>query len=224
MGIQLRNITKSYNKKLVLDIENFRFRSNKIYCITGPNGVGKTTLLRVIGGLENLDSGDIFYDGRKVYSKETNRKITLVSQSPYLLNTTVYENLRYGMKVRGIPNNIIENKVENVIKKLDILELKNKNANTLSGGEKQKVALGRAILLDTDILLLDEPTSSVDFESTIKMERMIKKYSENLNKIVLIVTHNFDLVKRISDDVLIMNKGKLRGKDRFESLKNIVAV
>lgn len=209
MTIHLDNIIKMYNNKKVLDIKKLVFMENIIYGIVGENGAGKTTLLRLLAGLEKSENGKIKYLKNDLNSFINNKEITLVSQKPYLLNTSVYNNLVFGMKIRKISKENISIKINEIINILSLEKLIKKNAKVLSEGEVQRVALARAILLEPKILLLDEPTSSLDSNYTFIFEQIIKNYNNN-NKIIIIVAHDLELINRLCDEVILLEDGKIK--------------
>lgn len=208
MKISLNNIKKYYDKKLVLDIDKLEIHKGKITGITGPNGSGKSTLLNIIAGLDEDYLGTVFYD-QKVMSKKPYDKMTLVTQKPYLFRRKVYYNIEYPLKVRGINKAEIKKRVNRVIDRLEINELKDKKAHLLSGGESQKVSLARALVFEPELLLLDEPTSNIDPESIKILEREIVMFNKETGATIIIVTHNLEQTNRICDNIIYLEKGRV---------------
>lgn len=208
MKVSLNNIKKYYDEKLVLDIEKLEIEKGKITGIIGPNGSGKSTLLHIIAGLDEKYSGTIEYDqqviGQKLYSK-----MTLVSQKPYLFRRKVYENIEYPLKIRQVNKIDMKKRVNKVINRLELEELKEKKANLLSGGESQKVSLARALVFEPELLLLDEPTSNIDPESIKILEREILRFNKETGATVIIVTHNLEQSDRICANIIYLEKGRV---------------
>lgn len=208
MEIMIRNLTKDYGDRTVLNIDSLLFENNKFYGIIGPNGAGKSTLLRIISGLEQYSAGDIWYDKCELHEK-LYKDITYMSQRHYLMRTTVFHNIAYPLKLRKVPKNIIERKVNQIMQELQLEALKDQLATKLSGGESQRVALARALVFEPKLLLLDEPTANIDPEAMKLIENMIlKRHSDKIGTTIM-VTHNIGQAKRLCDEILMINQGKL---------------
>ena len=207
MDINITNLLKKYHDKAVVDIDHTQFSSGTIYGITGDNGAGKTTLLKIIAGLEHYDAGEILYSGAPL-EQGMMKKITYLSQTPYLMRTSVYENIVYPLKIRNVDPMTIQKKVADIMDELQITELKNQLATQLSGGESQKVALARALVFDPEVLLLDEPTASIDPATIEMIEEAITKRNIRQKMTVIMISHNMDQVKRMCDEIVYMKKGK----------------
>ena len=208
MRIGLENIVKKYNEKIILGIGDLTIEEGKITGITGPNGSGKSTLLNIVGGIDKEYSGNVLYDGHSL-NREIERNMTYVFQKPYLFRRKVYENIAYPLKLRGVNKQEIQIKVRKVIENLEIEELAEKKAHLLSGGESQKVVLARALVFNPKLLLLDEPTSNIDPESIKIMEREIVRFNKDTNSTVIIVTHNLSQAKRICDNIIYLQGGRV---------------
>jgi tungstate transport system ATP-binding protein len=197
---------KDYGNARILDIENLEFNEG-IYVILGSNGSGKSTLLNCISGLNRLSSGEILYDNKE-FSSTIRNSISLLVQKPYLFRKSSYENIISGLKFKKINKENIDLRLNNYLHYFNVESLLNKKSHWLSGGERAKIALLRTAVLETDITMLDEPTSAMDIESSIKAERLIKDMADN-NRTVIIVTHDVYQAKRIADYVIFMDKGKI---------------
>jgi tungstate transport system ATP-binding protein len=206
MKIEVMNAVKEYNGSKVLDVENIKFEKGHIYAILGLNGSGKSTLLHCIAGVCNLTKGQITYNGKNFISEKNN--ISFMMQYPFLFNCSAKENIIMGLKFRKVCKKNIELKFKDYAKCLDIDEIINKNGKKLSGGESSKVAMLRTVIQETEVVILDEPTASMDIESTIKAENLIKNIMDD-KKIIIIVTHDLYQAERISDYVIFMDKGKV---------------
>lgn len=201
MEIKIENLKKLYGEKEILNIDNMEIEKGKITSIIGPNGSGKTTLLTIIGGLDLDYSGTVLYDG-KILNKVIGKDMTSVFQKPYLLCRTVYENIEYPLKIRGIDKKKRRKEVMGIIDRLKINDLKDKRADRLSGGESQKVAFARAVVFKPKLLLLDEPTSNIDIKSIKVLEEEIIRFNRETKATVLIVTHSMEQNDRLGQRVV----------------------
>ncbi|MGB4439890.1 MAG: ATP-binding cassette domain-containing protein [Sedimentibacter sp.] len=217
MNVTLENAVKDYGSSRVLDIEKLEFKKG-IYVILGSNGSGKSTLINCIASLNNLSYGNIYYDGKKFnnYSRDL---ISILVQKPYLFNITSYENIISGLKFKKVNKEEINLRVEKYMHYFEVDALLNKKAHWLSGGERAKIALLRTAVLETEITMLDEPTASMDIESSIKAENLIKQLSFG-GRTVIIVTHDVFQAKRIADYVIFMDKGKIIEMGNKENVLN----
>lgn len=215
MEISLKNVTKKYDERTVLDILDLSIDCSGITAIIGPNGSGKTTMASIIAGLTGATSGEIFYDGKdKIPSKE----ITLVFQKPYLISSSVEMNINYPMKLRGWDPSDIRKRTDELLNELGLSELRTQKTWKLSGGESQKVALARALSFNPRLLILDEPTANVDPATTAEIERILKKTASENGTNIILVTHNLAQAKRVSDKTIFMNKGMIVEQGRTENI------
>jgi tungstate transport system ATP-binding protein len=204
--VKVENAVKDYGSSRVLDIENIEFKKG-IYVILGSNGSGKSTLISCIAGLNELSSGNIFYDGKNMDFAMRN-SICIQVQKPYLFNKTSYENIISGLKFKKSGKEEIENRFNKYKNYFEIEELLCKKSWWLSGGERAKIALLRTAVLETEITLLDEPTAAMDIESSMRAENLIKHMAKD-NRTVILVTHDVYQAKRIADHVIFMDKGRI---------------
>ncbi|MGC9517605.1 MAG: ABC transporter ATP-binding protein [Methanomicrobiales archaeon] len=209
--VELNRISKNYQGKEVLKDINLTVPKGMNLGLIGPTGCGKTTLLRLIDLLEKPSSGDIIFNGKKVNDSskkekmDIRRKIGMVFQKPVVFRGSVYENVIYGLKVRGHDIELLENNINRTLEFLGLKGYEKRNASSLSGGETQRVALARALITEPELLLLDEPTANLDPISTEKIEKII---SDLRKKDVTIIMATHDLVQgqRLSDEIAILNK------------------
>ncbi len=206
MDIRFEALKKTYGGKTVLDISEGRIRHGSMTALIGPNGAGKSTLLNITAGLLEADEGKILYDGKTVFP---GKEVTMVFQSPYLLSTSVYNNIAYPLRIRGKKEEDIERRAEELMGELGLTNLRKQKAWKLSGGEKQKVALARALSFKPGILLLDEPTANIDPHTTAEIERILFSIRNRQDITIVIVTHNLAQARRISDDVIMLHEGKI---------------
>jgi tungstate transport system ATP-binding protein len=211
MEIRIQNLNKEYEGHRVVDIDSLTVRQGELLGIIGPNGAGKSTLLRMIGGLETPTQGEISYNG-KAYCSEISQKMTMVFQKPYLLRTTVFQNVAYPLKIRKKNKKFIQEEVHRILDEMGLTAQKYQKSWTLSGGEAQKVALARALILKPSLLILDEPTANIDPSSIAVMEKMIKKINEEEGTTVIIVTHNLQQARRLCKEIAFMYRGKIKEK------------
>lgn len=208
MDIALHNILKKYGNKSVLDIEHLALKSGLVTGIIGPNGSGKSTLMKIIAGLDKDFTGTLHISGGEAH-QEIYKQMTLVFQKPYLINTDVYNNIAYPLKLRNKSKAEIQSRVQQVVELLQLEELVHQNARTLSGGEMQKAALARAMVFEPKLLLLDEPTANIDPQTMLIMENAIRYINQSCNTTVLLVTHNIGQLQRLCKEAIFMYEGKV---------------
>ncbi|GAB6087090.1 ABC transporter ATP-binding protein [Alkaliphilus crotonatoxidans] len=208
MELRIENITKSYENKPVLNIESLKIPQGSFLGIIGPNGAGKSTLVKIMAGIEAATSGDIYYDGQPLHSSLM-KQMTLIFQKPYLLRTSVFQNIAYPLILRGFTKNEINKRVKELIDQMEINHIKNQKAWTLSGGEAQKVALARGLVFHPKLLILDEFTANIDPASMLVMENNIKEYYKAQSPTIIMVTHNIQQAKRLCSEIAFMNHGTI---------------
>jgi len=227
LRLTVSNISKNYNGKPVLRDCSFSFDSSGIYVLMGPNGSGKSTFLRICALLECPDSGEVnFSSGSNIVRKDTElrRRISLVLPKIGLFNTTVFKNVAYGLKIRGMKKKEIEEKANMALELVGLIHKKNHTALTLSSGETQRLGIARAMVIEPEILFLDEPTASLDPHSTTIIEEAITKLKGNNRLTIIMVTHNIFQAQRLADMVLFMYDGRIvdhgPNKEFFEKPKD----
>lgn len=208
--IKLRNISKFYGRVKALERINLEIERGEIFAVIGNSGAGKTTLLRIIAMLEKPSEGEYYYDGVKVEGNEENlrKRITMVFQKPIMFNTSVYNNIAYGLRIRGYKKGEIEKRVREVLKLVNLEGYEKFNAKRLSGGEQQRVAIARAIAIKPEVLLLDEPTANLDPANVMLIEKVIRDVA-NEGTTVIIATHNLFQAKRLSDRTAHLHNGRI---------------
>lgn len=213
--IKIKEIQKSYNRKIVLDINYLSFREGGIYTLVGPNGSGKTTLLNILSLLVKPDRGKIFYFNQEVNwalndkLREFRRQMTLVEQIPYLFNTTVWNNLAFGLRIRKVSSQMRKERINRALNLVGLSDFRLRKVNQLSGGEIKRVAIARALVLEPKILFLDEPTASIDQRYIDITERIIKRINKELRTTVLITTHDLSQAYRLGQEVISLVEGKI---------------
>lgn len=210
-SIEIKNFSKLYSNKKVIDNLNLNVKSGAFFTILGPSGCGKTTLLKSIAGIIDDYSGEIIVDGKSIISTPIeNRNITFVFQDHLLFpNMTVFDNVAFGLTIKKIDKAKLYEKVNKILELLEIAESKYKYPHELSGGQKQRVSIARALAVDPNILLMDEPFSSLDINLRYTMRSLIKTLHKTLNLTIVFVTHDKDEALILSDTIAIMDKGKI---------------
>ncbi|HEA46964.1 MAG TPA: phosphate ABC transporter ATP-binding protein [bacterium] len=211
-AIRTHDLSKEYNGEAILKKINLQLERGRIHAIIGPSGVGKSVLLRLLNLLEEPTSGEIHFDGRALKENdrlELQRRMTLVFQKPVLFNTSVYENVAYGLKVRKENRRSILEKVRKALEVVDLKNYEHKRARNLSGGEKQRVAIAQAMVLEPEILFLDEPTSDLDPRNVAIIEELIKYINEEFKITVVIATHNMFQAKRLAHEATFLFGGRI---------------
>ncbi|MBI4684276.1 MAG: ATP-binding cassette domain-containing protein [Nitrospirae bacterium] len=211
LSLKIENVWKSYNREPVLKGCTYSFDKGGIYALMGQNGSGKSTLLRICSMIEKPDKGIVSYiSAGNVLEQDISlkRKITLVLPTVGVFNDSVYRNVAYGLKIRGIPYKEIRERVCNILELVKLTHKKDQHALTLSSGETQRVGIARALIIKPEMLFLDEPTASVDTANTKIIEDVIPEMKSRGITIIL-TTHDQLQAKRLADQLLIVKDGKL---------------
>ncbi|WP_428911104.1 ATP-binding cassette domain-containing protein [Niallia sp. Krafla_26] len=212
--IRLEGIEYSVPGKKILSIPHLSIDKGATYGIMGPNGAGKSTLLKMLSLLEPPTKGDLYFQGEKISKKqvslEQRRKIAIALQQSLLLNTSVYQNIALGLKIRKVPKQEIKNKVEYWLDTFNISHLINKHAYQLSGGEAQRVNLARAMILEPEILCLDEPFSALDFPTKMKLIQDFKLILESTGTTAIFVSHDLLEIKSLTHQLFLIMNGELK--------------
>ncbi|HBJ54100.1 amino acid ABC transporter ATP-binding protein [Streptococcus anginosus] len=203
--LELKNISKRFGEKQIISDLNLKVPEKQILAIVGPSGGGKTTLLRMLAGLETIDSGDIIYNGEELPLDELEKRNLLgfVFQDFQLFpHLTVLENLTLSpIKTKNVAKEDAEKKAISLLTRLGLAEHVNAYPYSLSGGQKQRVALARAMMIDPEIIGYDEPTSALDPELRLEVEKLILQNRE-LGMTQIVVTHDLQFAKNIADTIL----------------------
>lgn len=204
---QLRDIQHRYGDRTVLDLPALDIQRGENLAIVGPSGSGKSTLLRLLQFLEAPTNGSITFDGFIIDGRvalDTRRRIATVFQQPALLNRSVYDNVAYGLRLRGQRD--ANERIMAALDRVGLREYARSRARTLSGGEAQRVALARALVLQPEALLLDEPTANLDPYNVSVIEDLIRSHGAMT---MVLVTHNIFQAKRLADRVGLLLGGRL---------------
>jgi tungstate transport system ATP-binding protein len=209
---RLQNVSKEYEGRRVLQVENLKIERGEVFAMVGPSGAGKSTLLRLLNFLEPPSSGrirflDVEFTANQPMSLKYRRRVTTVFQRPTLLNRSVQANVGYGLKLRGLRHS--EDKIEKALEQVGLQHLDRQRARTLSGGEAQRVALARAIVLQPDVLLLDEPTANLDPYNVGLIEEIVTNLNREQGTTLVLVTHNVFQAKRLAHRVALMLESQI---------------
>ncbi|EKQ51218.1 MAG: ABC-type spermidine/putrescine transport system, ATPase component [Methanobacterium sp. Maddingley MBC34] len=209
--LEIQNLSKKYDGKKVLEDINLYLKKGTTLGLIGPTGCGKTTLIRIIDLIEKPSSGKIIFNGLEIPKNKTDqlnirRKMGMVYQKPIVFKGTVYDNICYGLKIRGEKKEEYQDKIKDLLESLGLGGYEKRDASTLSGGETQRMALARALISDPELLLLDEPTANLDPQSTEKIENFLEKLRDEGETTVIIATHNLIQGQHLSDEIAILNK------------------
>ena len=211
--IEVKNIKKICREKKILDIDNFVVLKNKFNFIVGGNGSGKTSLLNILSLVDQDYKGQLYYKGKKIdktaENLELRRKFSVIWQDPYLYRGDVFYNIALPLKLRNYKSKIIENKVKEISEKIEIKKLLNQSAFTLSGGEKQKVSIARALITEPEILFVDEATTNLDEESI----QFFNSHFADLvtdEMTVVMVSHDRRQIKLLADYITLLHKGEVK--------------
>ena len=210
---RLDSIRKCYGSNVALDIEELTIAEGRLYTLTGANGAGKSTLLNILAFLSPPTSGEIHYAGKRVSwdpgsMEEYRRKVTLLHQSPYLFGGTVNDNVAFGLKARGIHGEARERRVDKALDDVGLQGFRDRKARELSGGEAQRVAMARALVLEPEVLLLDEPLANIDRGTAGLLETVIASLPARGTTVVLI-THDPEQPGRLNGESILLEEGKV---------------
>jgi tungstate transport system ATP-binding protein len=210
--LALRDILVRYGDKNALKVPRLEINSGEVLALLGPNGAGKTTLLKVMGLLQLPNAGEVYFNGAKAGASNAlaiRRRIAMVFQEPLLLNASVYQNAALGLKLRGFPSRKIETRLRPWLERLGIAHLSARSSRSLSGGEAQRTSLARALALEPELLLLDEPFSALDPTSREALLRDFQRIMKDTGITTIFVTHDRDEAFTLAARVGVMENGHL---------------
>jgi tungstate transport system ATP-binding protein len=206
---RLENLVRRQGDAFTLSIPHLEIRAGEVLCLLGPTGVGKTTLLRLLSGLEPPHDGTLRLRGQPLDGNAPltlRRQIAMIPQRPLLLGGSVRRNVEYGLRLRGKPDPA---RVEQMLARLELRTIAAQAAGTLSGGQTQLVALARALVIEPDVLLLDEPTANLDPAHVALVEETIGRFRQEKRATVVWATHNLFQARRVADRVALLLAGQL---------------
>ena len=227
--LKLENVCRSFSGRMALRNASLSVNKGEILAIIGPSGAGKTTLLRLVNLLIQPTSGLILFNdvntsGDDKHQRSLRRQMSLVLQYPALFDTTVFNNVALGLKIRGCPETVIKEKVDNMLAVVGLSGFEKRIVKTLSGGEAQRIALARALVTEPKLLLLDEPTSNLDPKNVSIIEDIVRAANTKSQVTVVLATHNLNQAKRLAQRVAFILDGEIveegSSKEIFEQPKD----
>lgn len=213
--IELKNISKSFGDNVILENFDFKVKKDEFLTILGPSGCGKTTILRLIGGFEEPDEGQILFNGEDITNKEAyERRINTVFQKYALFpHMNVFDNIAFGLKIKKMDKKVIKEKVSEVLKLVNLAGFENREIESLSGGQQQRIAIARALVNEPDVLLLDEPLGALDLKLRQAMQIELKRIQKSVGITFIYVTHDQEEALSMSDTVVVLNNGEIQQMD-----------
>ncbi|MDD6042254.1 MAG: ABC transporter ATP-binding protein [Eubacteriaceae bacterium] len=220
--IELRNISKSFDDTLVLDDFNLKVNENEFITLLGPSGCGKTTTLRIVGGFETPDSGQVFFEGRDITNVPPNKRHLNTVFQKYALfpHMNIEQNIAFGLKISGKSDQYIKDKVKYALKLVNLDGFEKRKIDSLSGGQQQRIAMARAIVNEPKVLLLDEPLGALDLKLRQDMQYELIRLKNELGITFLFVTHDQEEALTMSDKVVVMNGGRIQQMGTPEEIYN----
>ena len=210
IAIKINNLNKKYKNTLAVKNINFQINKGMIIGLLGPNGCGKSTTIGMMLGLIKPTSGSVFINNKDIETNRTDLLQKMNFISPYIelpKKLTIEENLEVYGRMYGVKN--LKDKISELMEKLNLTEFKKRKTGELSSGQKNRVSLAKALINDPEILLLDEPTASLDPDVGDYVRSIIEDFSSNNKKTILIASHNMIEVERLCDEVMMMKKGEI---------------
>lgn len=209
--VELKHINKTFENYKAADDVSFSVKKGKLIGLLGPSGSGKTTILRILAGLENADSGEIFIDGKEVSKiPASQRGIGFVFQNYALFrHKTVFDNIAFGLKIQHWNRTDIQNRVDELIELVGLTDLESRYPKQLSGGQRQRVAFARALAVQPQLLLLDEPFAAIDAKVRKELREWLRDLISQVGITSIFVTHDQDEAVEVADEIIITNHGKI---------------
>ncbi len=209
--ISLRGVSKAFDGETILDNISLDIHDKEFVTLLGPSGCGKTTTLRIIGGFETADSGEVFFDGKEISSVPPYRRLVNTVFQKYALfpHLNVYENVAFGLRLKKTPEAEIKTKVQEMLAMVNLRGFERRRVTTLSGGQQQRVAIARALVNHPRVLLLDEPLGALDLKLRKDMQVELKKIQKQTGITFIFVTHDQEEALSMSDTVVVMSEGKI---------------
>ena len=210
--INLTDVSKAFDGETVLDHINLQIHDKEFVTLLGPSGCGKTTTLRIIGGFETPDTGDVQFDGKSVKNVPPHqRPVNTVFQKYALFpHLNVFENVAFGLRLKKVPEDVIRSKVKEMLSLVNLKGFERRRVTTLSGGQQQRVAIARALVNEPEVLLLDEPLGALDLKLRKDMQNELKKIQKATGITFIYVTHDQEEALSMSDTVVVMANGQIQ--------------
>ena len=210
--INLTDVSKSYDGELILDHINLQIHDKEFVTLLGPSGCGKTTTLRIIGGFESPDTGDVAFDGKSVKDVPPHKRPVNTVFQKYALfpHLNVFENIAFGLRLKKVEETVIREKVKEMLALVNLKGFERRRVATLSGGQQQRVAIARALVNEPEVLLLDEPLGALDLKLRKDMQNELKKMQKATGITFIYVTHDQEEALSMSDIVVVMANGQIQ--------------
>lgn len=220
--IDLQHITKSFDGTMVLDDLNLSVKENTFVTLLGPSGCGKTTTLRIIGGFEHPDQGEVIFAGQNITNLPPNKRQLNTVFQKYALFThmSISENIAFGLKIKNKPKTYIQDKIKYALKLVNLDGFENRSVDSLSGGQQQRIAIARAIVNEPRVLLLDEPLGALDLKLRQDMQYELIRLKNELGITFIYVTHDQEEALTMSDTIVVMNQGYIQQMGSPENIYN----
>ncbi len=220
--LELKNISKDFDKGEVLSNINLYVRQGEFLTLLGPSGCGKTTLLRIIGGFETPETGQVFFDGKDItalppYMRQVNTVFQHFALFPHL---NVYDNIAFGLNLKKLPKDEIKAKITDILALTGLSGFEKRHISKLSGGEKQRVAIARALVCEPSLLLLDEPLGALDLKLRKAMQIELKNMHKKLGLTFVYVTHDQEEAMMLSDTIVVLKDGVIQHVGTPEDIYN----
>ena len=210
--IKIENLSKAFGEKVILDNINLDIKRGEFVTLLGPSGCGKTTLLRMLAGFMQPDSGSITMEDKDILSMPPHKRPLNTVFQRYALfpHLNVYENIAFGLKLKKVESSEIDKRVRRALKMVSMTDYEDRDVNSLSGGQQQRVAIARAIVNQPQVLLLDEPLAALDLKMRKDMQLELKQMHEALGITFIYVTHDQEEALTLSDTIVVMSEGKIQ--------------
>lgn len=227
MLYELRNLKRVCGGQVILDISRLEFKTGSITSLTGANGAGKTTLLNILAFLDAGYEGTINFCGRQVRDSKRQlfalrRQVVLVDQYPLLFTGSLWKNIEFGLKIRKVPKKRRKEKVEQVLELVGLQDFHKAEGQTLSGGETKRAALARALVVEPDVLLCDEPTANVDVANQEIILDILDRINSQEDRSIIFSTHSLSQVQRLAHRTITLEAGRLTGLVGENAFKALV--
>ncbi len=220
--ISLSHINKQFDGQVILDDLNLTIHENEFLTLLGPSGCGKTTTLRIIGGFETPDSGQVIFDGQDITNLAPNKRQLNTVFQKYALFThmDIAENIAFGLKISGKSQSYINDKIKYALKLVNLEGYEHRRPDSLSGGQQQRIAIARAIVNEPKVLLLDEPLGALDLKLRQDMQYELIRLKNELGITFIYVTHDQEEALTMSDTIVVMNQGYIQQTGSPEKIYN----
>ena len=220
--LSIEHLKKSYDDNLILDDIDLEVHQGEVIVLVGPSGCGKTTTLRIIGGFEKPDKGQVIFDGEDITNTPPNKRQLNTVFQKYALFThmSIAENIAFGLKIKGKSKSYIDDKIKYALKLVNLDGFENRSVDSLSGGQQQRIAIARAIVNEPKLLLLDEPLGALDLKLRQDMQYELIRLKNELGITFIYVTHDQEEALTMSDTIVVMNQGYIQQMGTPEQIYN----